>query len=145
MLQRLCRLVVALWAGALWMTGLTASVIFNTLPDKQVAGNLAGHLFSIVSYIGIASAFYLLVYQLLTFGRGAFNTIIFKIVFTMLVLILIGHFGIQALLQSFKNQALPLDVMKSAFASQFKMWHGVAGMVYVVESLLAAAMVIHIK
>ena len=60
----------------------------------------------------------------------------------MLLLVFAGHFGIQVLLQNLKTQALPLEVMQSTFASQFKMWHGVAGMVYVVECLLAMALVL---
>lgn len=52
MLSRLNLIVITLWVGALWMTGLTAYVLFDTLRDKQLAGSLAGRLFTIVSYIG---------------------------------------------------------------------------------------------
>ena len=146
MAQRLSLIVATLWAGALWMTGLTASVLFKTLPDQQqLAGNLAGQLFVIVSFIGMASAVYLLAHRLLVFGQPAFKQAFFRIVLIMLLLVLIGHFGIQPLLQSFKIQALPLDVMHSAFASQFKAWHGVAGVVYIIECLLAIAMVLKIR
>ncbi len=142
MANRLSLIVITLWAGALWMTGITAYILFDTLPDRQLAGSLAGKLFTIVSYIGLASAFYLLIHQLYTFGLGALKRSFFWVVFCMLLLLLAGHFGIQPLLQSFKTQALPLDVMQSEFASQFKMWHGVAGMVYVLQCILAIFMVL---
>ena len=142
MAQRLSLLVVALWAGALWMTGLAAYILFDTLPDRQLAGNLAGKLFTAVSYIGLVSACYLLIHRLFVYGTRAIRQGFFWIVLSMLLLVLTGHFGIQMLLQNFKTQALPLEVMQSAFASQFKMWHGVAGMVYVAECILAVFMVI---
>lgn len=142
MAKRQSLLVATLWAGALWMTSLTAYILFDTLPDRQLAGNLAGKLFAIVSYIGLASALYLLAQLWLTLGKSALHNSFFNIVLLMLLLTLIGHFGIQTLLQSFKTQALPLDVMQSTYASQFKMWHGVAGVVYLVECLLAVLMVL---
>ena len=56
---RLSLIVIALWAGALWMTGLSAYVLFDTLQDRQLAGSIAGKLFTVVSYIGMASGLYL--------------------------------------------------------------------------------------
>ena len=70
MLARLNLVIVTLWVGALWMTGLTAYVLFDNLQDKQLAGSLAGKLFNIVSYIGLASAFYLLIQRLLDYGTS---------------------------------------------------------------------------
>ena len=142
MLRGLSFLVVALWAGALWMTGLAAYILFDSLPDRQLAGNLAGKLFTAVSYIGILSACYLLIHCFVIYGKRVFSQSFFWIVLSMLLLVFAGHFGIQVLLQNLKTQALPLEVMQSTFASQFKMWHGVAGMVYVVECLLAMALVL---
>ena len=145
MAQRLSWLVVALWAGALWMAGLTANILFKTLPDRQLAGNVAGQIFTFVSYIGLASGLYLLIYQWLVFGKTTFKQSYFWVVLAMLMLVIIGNFGIQTLLQNFKNQAQPLDVMQSIYASQFKMWHGVAGVIYLIECLLAIAMVLKVN
>ncbi len=142
MLRGLSLLIVALWAGALWMTGLAAFLLFDSLPDRQLAGNLAGKLFTAVSYIGILSACYLLIHCLVNNGKRAIKQSFFWIVLSMLLLALVGHFGIQMILQNLKTQALPLEVMQSTFASQFKIWHAVAGMVYVAECILAIFMVI---
>ena len=71
MLARLNLIVVTLWVGALWMTGLTAYVLFDSLQDKQLAGSLAGKLFTMVSYIGVISAFYLLIQRLLNYGTAS--------------------------------------------------------------------------
>lgn len=145
MTHRLALLLATLWAGALWMTGLTAYILFDMLPDQILAGNIAGKLFVIVSYIGLASGFYLLIQRLMANGTRALKQLFFWVVLLMLVLVLAGHFGIQPILQHLKTQALPQDVMKSVYASAFKTWHGVAGIVYVVECLLAAVMVLKVR
>ena len=142
MLSRINLIVITLWVGALWITGLTAYVLFDTLQDKQLAGNLAGKLFTIVSYIGVASAFYLLIGRLFAFGTGALKQSFFWAVFVMLLLILAGHFGIQPILAQLKTDALPNDVMHSVFANRFSTWHGVASMAYLAQCLLGFVLVL---
>jgi len=142
MSKKLTLIIITLWVGALWMTGLSAYVLFDTLQDKQLAGSLAGRLFTIVSYIGMASAFYLLIQRLLEFGTGALKQSYFWATFVMLLLVLAGHFGIQPLLAELKTSALPNDVMHSVFASRFSTWHGVASVAYLVECLLGFVLVL---
>jgi len=113
--------------------------------DKQLAGQLAGKLFTIVSYIGLISGTYLLLDRLIGFGLGAFKQSIFWIIFLMLVLVLAGHFGIQPLLAHLKSSAYPADVMQSVFASRFKTWHGVASIAYLLECLLGFGLVLKIR
>ena len=145
MLARLNLIVVTLWVGALWMTGLTAYILFDTLQDKQLAGSLAGKLFTIVSYIGLASAFYLLVQRLMDYGTGALKQSFFWAVFVMLLLILAGHFGIQPILAQLKADAMPADVMHSIFAERFGKWHGIASVAYLVECLLGFVLVLKVR
>jgi cytochrome bd-type quinol oxidase subunit 1 len=117
-------------------------VLFDSLQDKQLAGSLAGKLFTVVSYIGLVSAFYLLVYRLVQFGTPALKQSFFWAVFFMLLLVLAGHFGIQHVLEGLKAKAFPADVMQSVFADRFKTWHGVASMAYLIECILAIVMVL---
>ncbi len=140
-MYRLTLIVITLWVGALWMTGLSAYVLFDTLQDKQLAGSLAGRLFTIVSYIGMASALYLLIQRLMGYGTSALKQSFFWAVLVMLLLVLAGHFGIQPLLAQLKADAMPADVMHSVFASRFKNWHGVASVAYLAECLLGFVLV----
>jgi hypothetical protein len=126
----------------LWTTGISAYVLFDSLQDKQLAGMLAGKLFKVVSYIGLGSAFYLLIQRLLQYGTAALKQAFFWAVLMMLLLVLAGHFGIQPILESLKSQALPADVMQSVFADRFRNWHGVASMAYLFECLLALVLVL---
>jgi len=142
MAYRLSLIMVTLWAGALWSAGISAYVLFDSLQDKQLAGMLAGKLFTVVTYIGMVSAFYLLIHRLVQDGTAALKQTFFWAVFVMLLLVLAGHFGIQPILESLKAQALPADVMQSVFADRFRSWHGVASVAYLVECLLAFVVVL---
>lgn len=134
--------LVTLWIGALWTTAMTASVLFQTIPDRTLAGMVAGKLFTLVSYIGMVSASWLLLHRLAAEGFAAFKQGLFWVILLMLVLILVGEFGIQPLLAQLKASALPNDVMQSVFASRFKTWHGVASIAYLIECLLGLWLVI---
>jgi hypothetical protein len=142
--DKLALVFVTLWVGALWAIGyLAAPTLFYALQeDRQMAGMLAGKMFALVAYIGIASAFYLLIHRLVRFGTSALKQGFFWAVVAMLLLALAGHFGIQPILAELKNQAMPADVMQSVFADRFKTWHGVASIAYLIESLLGLVLVL---
>ena len=80
----------------------------------------------LIAFIGIACAAYLLIYRLMRFGAAGFRQGFFWVVLLMLVLILVGEFGVQPILESLKAQALPKEVMDSVFRERFATWHGVA-------------------
>jgi hypothetical protein len=134
--------LLTLWVGALWMTGITASVLFQNIVDRQLAGLVAGKLFTIVSYIGIGSGLWLLIQRLAADGFSAFKQSLFWTVLVMWILVLVGEFGIQPLLAQLKASALPNDVMQSVFASRFRTWHGIASVAYLVECVLGLWLVI---
>lgn len=141
--DRLALIVITMWVGALWAVGyLAAPTLFYALDNRQLAGMLAGKMFTLVAYVGIGAAFYLLIHQLLRFGTAALRQGVFWIVIVMLLLVLAGHFGIQPLLDSLKAQAMPADVMQSIFADRFRTWHGIASIAYLLESLLGVALVL---
>jgi hypothetical protein len=138
-------IIITMWVGALWTTGVVAYVLFNSLPDSQLAGQLAGKFFNYVSYLGLFSAFYLLIHRLFSYGTLALKQSYFWAVLVMLLLVLAGHFGIQPILAQLKIEAMPGDVMQSVFANRFKTWHGVASIAYVVQCLLGFVVVLRGK
>lgn len=145
--DKIALIVTTFWVGSLWAIGFIAvQVLFNVLAhDKQMAGMLAGRMFTVVSYVGIASATYLIVYRLLQAGLSAFKQGFFWAVLVMLLLTLAGQFGIQPILAGLKAEALPADVMQSVFASRFKAWHGVASVAYLIECLLGLVLVFKVR
>jgi len=139
-LQSIC---VTLWVGGLWVTGfVVAPLLFARLPDRALAGLVAGKLFAIIAFIGIACAIYLLVFRLARFGAGALRQGLFWVVLAMLVLVLAGEFGIQPVMEGLRAQALPKQVMDSVLRDRFMTWHGVASALYVIQSLLGLVLVV---
>ena len=135
-------ILITFWVGALWTTGAVAYALFHTLQDNLLAGQLAGQFFTFVSYLGLFSAFYLLIHRLLSHGMQALKQSYFWALFVMLLLVLAGHFGIQPILAQLKADAFPADVMQTVFASRFKTWHGVASIAYVAQCLLGFVVVL---
>lgn len=136
-------ITAALWVGGMWAIGfIVAPMLFSTLPDRAMAGLLAGKLFSLIAWTGMACAVYLLLYRLARDGAGALRQGLFWIVLLMLVLTLAGEFGVQPVLAALKEQALPGQVMESVLHDRFALWHGVASGLYVIQSVLGAVLVI---
>ncbi|MGB5473694.1 MAG: DUF4149 domain-containing protein, partial [Gammaproteobacteria bacterium] len=49
------RVLLTLWVGSLWVTGfMVAPVLFARLDDRALAGTLAGELFGLVAWLGLA-------------------------------------------------------------------------------------------
>lgn len=144
-LDKLSLILITFWIGALWTTGAVAYALFQILQDGQLAGQLAGKFFTYVSYLGIFSAFYLLIHRLLGYGTLALKQSYFWAVFAMLLLVLAGHFGIQPILAQLKVDAFPSDVMQSVFANRFKTWHGIASIAYVMQCLLGFVVVLRAR
>jgi hypothetical protein len=141
--HHLASLSVTAWVGSLWAVGYIAvPVLFQAQPDKQLAGMLAGQIFSVAGYLGIACGLYLTGYYINQFKRGAFRQGVFLAALSMLLITFIIQFYIQPVMTELKAHALPLDVMHSAFAGRFKMLHGISSIAYLVESLLGAFLVI---
>ena len=141
--DKLSLIVITAWVGALWAIGyLAAPALFHGLADKQLAGMLAGKMFTLVAYVGMVSAFYLMIQRLVRYGTASLKQGFFWAVFVMLLLTLAGHFGIQPIIAELKALAMPADVMHSVFADRFRAWHGVASIAYLIESLLGLVLVL---
>lgn len=142
----LALLAVTVWVGGLWGVGYVAvPVLFQAQPDRMLAGMLAGNMFTLLAWIGIACACLLLAQQLHASGSAAIRQTVFRAVAVMLLLTLVSQFGLQPVMTDLKAQAFPDDVMHSTFAGQFRMLHGVASVLYLVQSLLGIVLVLKIN
>jgi len=136
-------ILATLWVGGMWAIGyVVAPVLFSRLGDRALAGLVAGKLFSLIAWIGIASAVYLLVFRLVRYGSAVFRQGVFWIVLLMLALLCAGEFGVQPIMAALKEEALPKQVMESVLRDRFAAWHGVSSVLYIIQSLLGAAMVV---
>lgn len=133
---------LTLWVGSLWTIGyVVAPMLFATLADRQMAAMLAGKLFVLIGWIGLGCAAYLLIFMLLRLGRAALGRWSFWLVALMLGLTAISQFGINPLLAQLKADALPREVMESVLRDRFVTWHGIASILYLLQSLLGLLVV----
>lgn len=134
--------LLVLWVGGLWMVGYgVAPTLFATLGDRQLAGLVAGKLFALVGWVGVVAAAVLLTSSLLRSGASALRRLPFWLVVAMLALTLAGQFGVQPLIAQLKAEAWPREVMESVVRDRFVAWHGIASVLYLLESLLGLALV----
>ena len=75
-------------------------------------------------------------------GTGVFRQGVFWIALLMLALVCAGEFGIQPIMAALKEEALPKQVMESVLRDRFAAWHGVSSVLYIIQSLLGAALVV---
>jgi hypothetical protein len=139
----LYNIALTLWVGGLWAIGyLVAPTLFAILGgDRPLAGVLAGKLFELIGWIGLACASYLLLFELLRMGTAAWRRRTFWLLLVMLLLTLVSLFGVQPLLAQIKADALPREVMESVLRNRFATWHGVSSILYLVQSLLGLLLV----
>ncbi len=141
--EGLYALAIALWVGGAWAIGfIAAPSLFASVGDRVLAGELAGNLFVLIGWTGMACAAYLLAFLVARKGWKALGSSVFWLVLAMLLLVLASHFGIQPILAKMKAEAWPLSVMQSVAKDRFASWHGVAGGLFVLQGLLGAALVL---
>ena len=136
-------LAVTVWVGALWTVGLmVAPTLFQYVPDRVLAGSIAARLFTYTALLGVGCGAYLLLFRLVRFGSHAPRQAFFWVALAMLVLAIVGQFGVQPILEGLRQQVLPRQVMESVLRDRFAAWHGVASVLYVVECALGFALML---
>jgi hypothetical protein len=123
--QSVFRVGLVLWAGSLWGLIWVTSVLFGRQPDRVLAGMLAGHLFSIETYLALAVSLLALLLPL----RKKF---------------LWGYLAAAVLSV---NEWLLRPVMAEArlhatnFGLSFGAWHGVSMILYLIACLATLLLV----
>jgi hypothetical protein len=134
---------ITLWVGGMWAIGyLAAPVLFASLGDRQLAGLLAGRLFSLIGWVGLTCASYLLLFIVVRWGAQFFRRAVFWLVLLMLAMTVVSQFGIHPLMAQLKADALPREVMESVLRDRFAAWHGISSILYLVQSLLGLWLVV---
>lgn len=134
---------ITLWVGGLIGIGYVAvPVLFTHLADRSLAGYLAGNMFAIGGWLGIACGLYLLAYLFGVHRRAAWRNPVTGLVGVMLLFGVIGQFVIQPVIAGLRAEALPLPVMQSPLAEAFARWHGASSVLYLFVVLLGLALVV---
>lgn len=117
----------------MWTAGLiVAPLLFAQLDDRALAGTVAGSLFAITAYLGLACGGVLLVlngWRYRAVNRRA------SLMLVMLVLIVIGQFGLAPMIAELRLQGLTAS-------ARFGQLHGLAGGLYMINCLLGLVLVV---
>ncbi|MDH5601712.1 MAG: DUF4149 domain-containing protein [Gammaproteobacteria bacterium] len=130
------KLLLTIWVGAMWSIGYIVTPVLFSMLEKHVAGNVAGQLFTIVSYIGIFAAVALIINILMQYGFNRRHWQLWTL-FVMLVIVMIGQFVFQPMMEELKAAGLTGENAK-----RFGRLHGMASGLFLVNSLAGLALVI---
>jgi hypothetical protein len=128
------RVLLTLWVGGLWVSGfIVAPLLFAGLESRAQAGSLAGSLFSIMSFIGLACGTLLLGLRLLRREHPAARWPLLVIV-VMLALVLAGEFVLAPMIAE-------LRAAGQVESPRFGQLHGLAAVLFIVNCVLGLVLV----
>lgn len=130
------KLFLTIWVGAMWSVGYIVTPVLFQMLEKPVAGNVAGQLFTVVSYIGIFSAVALIINVLMQNGFNRRHWQLWTLI-GMLVIVLIGQFVFQPMMEELKAAGLSGDNV-----AKFGQLHGMASVLFLINSLAGLALVV---
>lgn len=144
-LEKVRLLVAVLWAGSLWTVGyVVAPTLFATLHDNVLAGTIAGSMFHTEAMLSLGCALALVL--LLKFATPDWTPqrrrMVLALVAAMALCTVVSHYGLQPMMAELRATAGPGGVMESALKSRFGMLHGIAQVIYLVQSFLAGWLVL---
>ena len=129
------RILLTLWVGGMWTVGYIVAPVLFKLLEKQQAGMVAGQLFTVMSYIGLFCAVFLIGGQLMqtvTMNNWRLWTLI-----VMLAIVIIGQFVLQPMMAELKAAGL-----EGESAKQFGRLHGVSSILFLINSIAGLVLVI---
>ncbi len=138
-MARIENLILTVWVGGLISIGYVAvPVLFKTLEDRSMAGDIAGTMFTVVSVIGAVCGFILLLSMWRHLGKNKFKHWRFWTVIIMLILVLIGAVVLQPIMANIKQDGL---VEGSEAVAQFAKLHGISAILYLATVILGSILV----
>jgi len=129
------KILLTIWVGSMWAIGYIVTPVLFQMLDKPIAGNVAGQLFSIISYIGIFSAVTLIINILANQGFNSRHWQLWTLI-VMLLIVIIGQFVLQPMMLELKAAGLADN------KAQFGRLHGVASVLFLMNSLAGLALVV---
>jgi MFS family permease len=150
MLSRARLLIATFWVGMLWAVGfVVAPTLFSTLSDRALAGTIAGSLFHIVAWLSLlcAAALVALLFQATRSENLRPSKTVLYLIAGMVVCTLVGYFGLQPTMASLREVLhATADASQLVDAKkQFGILHAASTGIYIVQSLLGAALILKIR
>ena len=132
------RIILTLWVGGLWAIGfLAVPVLFHTLDDRTLAGQLAAPMFTLINGIGLTCGALLLLSAAIGDGRAWYRSWRVGVIAIMMAGMAVILFVIQPQMAALKVQVAP----GGALDPQFGRLHGISSAIYLLVSVLGLLLV----
>ena len=143
MLANVRLLLAALWAGSVWAVSYLAAPSAFAVLDSAQAGNVVGVMLTRSAWLAIALG---LLLALLVARAGDLDTRrrrwLSGVIAGMLACSLVAYLGLQPMMAAIREAAGPAGVRASPQWGTFAALHGVSQVLYLVESILGAVLVV---
>ena len=144
-LHKLSIIISSLWVGGLWTMLMVTTILFNQVPSSYIAGAIANDMFTFMNLFGMFSSCFLLIYGFRKENLSFIKSVTFWLLILMLGLILISYFGINPILENFRDNSVSKEIIESVFVSRFSTWHGIASTAFLIECFLGIFLVLRIR
>jgi hypothetical protein len=143
MLARLRLLLAALWAGSVWAVSYLAAPSAFAVLDSTRAGNVVGTMLTREAWLAIvlAAGLALLAWRSPDLDARR-RRWLYWLAGGMLACSLAVYLGLQPMMAAIRDSAGPAGVRASPQWGTFAALHGVSQLLYLVESVLGAVLVV---
>ena len=143
MLAKLRLLTASLWAGSIWAVSYLAAPSAFAVLDSTRAGNVVGTMLTRLAWLSIALG---VLVALLAWRSPDLDARrrrwLYWVAGAMLACSLAVYLGLQPLMAAIRDSAGPAGVRASPQWGTFAALHGVSQLLYLVESVLGAVLVV---
>ncbi len=143
MLANVRLLLAALWAGSVWAVSYLAAPSAFAVLDSTQAGNVVGIMLTRSAWLAIALAVLLTLLVARADDLDARRRRwLFGVIAGMLACSLVVYLGLQPMMAAIREAAGAAGVRASKQWGTFAALHGVSQVLYLVESILGAVLVV---
>jgi hypothetical protein len=129
-------LLQTLWVGALWTTGyLVAPALFAHLPDRALAGEMAGRLFSLVTWVSLVCAIALLLAEIRSMRPAAIRRLRLTVVGFMAACLAGSEWLVRPLMRAAR-------LADGTPGPDFGLMHGISAALWLLASLAGLLLVV---
>ncbi|MGB9109165.1 MAG: DUF4149 domain-containing protein [Telluria sp.] len=139
-------LLAALWAGSVWAVSYLAAPSAFAVLDSAAAGNVVGVMLTRLAWLSIAMAVLLsvLVWRGADLDAQRRRRLAWLVV-GMLACSLVVYLGLQPMMAAIRAAAGPAGVRASPQWGTFAALHGASQVLYMIQSVLGAMLVVKAK
>lgn len=137
------RLSFTLWVGGMIAVAVAVMVLFSNIADRALAGDIAGQLFNIINYVGVACAVLLLSLWFLRNGGATLKRWQSWAVFIMLLVVVASQWVIRPEIDAVrvKRDAAANGPSAEPLRNQFRKLHGLSFTLYFLNMTIGLAVV----